>query len=110
MTPAFDWLSWPFRFLLEALQVESAREAAPALVIGFADMFLPALVAADIASGQTRFIIAVIAVGQLIFMSEVGVLILKSDLPLNILDLAMIFILRTLIILPLAVLGAGLVF
>jgi len=110
MTPLFDWLGAPFRFLLEALQVESAREAAPAMVIGFADMFLPALVAADIASAQTRFIIAVIAVGQLIFMSEVGVLILKSALPLNFADLVMIFILRTLIILPIAVLGAELVF
>jgi nucleoside recognition membrane protein YjiH len=110
MTPFFDWLGAPFRYLLELLQVESAREAAPAMVIGFADMFLPALVAADIASDQTRFIIAVIAVGQLIFMSEVGVLLLKSDLPLNIIDLVMIFILRTLIILPIAVVSAGLLF
>lgn len=110
ITPFFDWLGWPFRWILEALQVESAREAAPAMVIGFADMFLPALVAADISSAQTRFIVAVVAVGQLIFMSEVGVLILKSALPLNFLDLAMIFILRTLIILPFAVLGAMVVF
>jgi len=110
MTPFFDWLGAPFRYLLELLQVESAREAAPAMVIGFADMFLPALVAADIASDQTRFIIAVIAVGQLIFMSEVGVLLLKSALPLNIIDLVMIFILRTLIILPIAVVSAGLLF
>ncbi len=110
MTPFFDWLGAPFRYLLELLQVESAREAAPAMVIGFADMFLPALVAADIASDQTRFIIAVIAVGQLIFMSEVGLLLLKSALPLNIIDLVMIFILRTLIILPIAVAGAVLLF
>ncbi len=110
MTPFFDWLGWPFRWILEMLQVESAREAAPAMVIGFADMFLPALVAADISSAQTRFIVAVVAVGQLIFMSEVGVLILKSALPLNVFDLAMIFILRTLIILPFAVLGAMVVF
>lgn len=110
MTPVFTWLSWPFIWVLEALQVESAREAAPAMVIGFADMFLPALVAADIASDQTRFIVAVVAVGQLIFMSEVGVLILKSALPLGFGDLAAIFLLRTLIILPIAVLGAALVF
>lgn len=110
MTPVFDWLGTPFRYLLDLLQVESAREAAPAMVVGFADMFLPALVAADIASPQTRFIIAVIAVGQLIFMSEVGVLILKSALPLSFIDLIVIFILRTLILLPIAVLCAGLVF
>ncbi|MFW5660989.1 MAG: YjiH family protein [Oceanicaulis sp.] len=107
-TPVFDWLGWPFYWVLEALQVESAREAAPAMVIGFADMFLPALIAADISSAQTRFIVAVVAVGQLIFMSEVGVLILKSALPLNLFDLVAIFVLRTLILLPLATLGAAL--
>lgn len=110
MTPVFEWLGAPFRYLLELLQVESAHEAAPAMVVGFADMFLPALVAADIASPETRFIVAVIAVGQLIFMSEVGVLILKSALPLSFIDLIMIFILRTLILLPIAVLCAGLIF
>ncbi len=109
-TALFDWLGWPFAQLLELLQVASAREAAPAMVIGFADMFLPALIAADIASPQTRFIIAVVAVGQLIFMSEVGVLILKSALPLTFIDLVLVFVLRTLIILPIAVIGAALVF
>lgn len=109
-TPFFDWLAWPFAQLLQLLQVENAREAAPALVIGFADMFLPALIAADISSAETRFIIAVVAVGQLIFMSEVGVLILKSALPLNFVDLVVIFLLRTLIILPIALIGAALVF
>lgn len=109
-TPFFNWLAWPFAQLLELLQVESARGAAPAMVIGFADMFLPALIAADIAEAETRFIIAVVAVGQLIFMSEVGMLILKSALPLNFGDLVVVFLLRTLIILPIALLGAALVF
>ena len=109
-TPVFDWLGAPFAYLLQALRVEAAAEAAPAMVIGFADMFLPALIAADISSEQTRFIVAVIAVGQLIFMSEVGVLILKSALPLNLIDLAVIFILRTLIILPVAVVSAAIIF
>lgn len=106
MTPVFDWLGYPYVWLLELLRVEAAREAAPAMVIGFADMFLPALIAADIESAQTRFIVAVVAVGQLIFMAEVGVLILKSALPLNFFDLVAIFVLRTLIILPVATLGA----
>jgi nucleoside recognition membrane protein YjiH len=110
MTPLFDWLSWPFGMLLEAFQVEAAQEAAPAMVVGFADMFLPALLAADIASEPTRFTLAVIAVGQLIFMSEVGVLILQSALPLGFLDLIGLFILRTLIILPLAVIATSLIF
>ncbi|MEM6747274.1 MAG: YjiH family protein [Pseudomonadota bacterium] len=110
LTPLFDWISWPFVWLLKALQVESAREAAPAMVIGFADMFLPALLVADIPSEETRFLVSVVAVGQLIFMSEVGILILKSSLPLSVIDLIQIFFLRTLIILPIAKLGALLVF
>lgn len=37
---------------------------------------------------------------QLVYMSEVGVLILRSNLPLNLLDLVLVFIIRTLITLP----------
>lgn len=80
------------------------------MVIGFAEMFLPALTAADIPSIATRFVVAVVSVGQLIFMSEVGILMLKSSLPLNLLDLVVIFLLRTLILLPMAVIAAAIIF
>jgi len=39
-------------------------------------------------------------------MSELGVIILRSSLPLSVLDLALIFLLRTVIVLPALIVGA----
>ena len=99
-TPVFNWLSAPLVPLLELLQIPEAAEAAeaaPAMIMGFADMYLPALVGKSIESEMTRFIVGAASITQIIYMSEVGALILKSNIKLNVLELFMIFILRTLI-------------
>ena len=96
-TPLFDWLSMPLVPLLEVLGLPEATQAASALMLGFADMFLPALVGRGIESELTRFVVVTVSIVQLIFISEVGVLILKSKIPLNLLELFAIFILRTVI-------------
>ena len=45
----------------------------------------------------TRFIVAVISVTQVLFLDEVGGLILGSKLPINLLELFIIFLERTII-------------
>lgn len=100
-TPLFTWLSYPLIPLLNLLQVPEAASAAPALLVGFADMFLPAVLAKSIDSEFTRFVIAGVSITQLIYMTEVGVLILKTRIPLNFLNLVQVFLLRTMITLPL---------
>lgn len=105
-TPIFTWLSYPFVPLLELLQLPEAAAAAPTMLVGFADMFLPAVLGKGIESELTRFVIASVSLTQLIYMSEVGVLLLKSKIPLNLLELFAIFILRTLITLPIIALIA----
>ncbi|MFC3093365.1 YjiH family protein [Alteromonas sediminis] len=109
-TDFFKTIAIPVMALLSLLQVESADVAGVSVVIGFADNFLPALIAADIESEATRFVIAVVSVGQLIFLSEVGILLLQSAIPLKILDLLLIYILRTIVILPVAIIAANLLF
>ncbi|QOS97517.1 YjiH family protein [Brevibacterium sp. JNUCC-42] len=99
-TPVFVWLGLPFTPLLELLQIPEAQAASQALVAGFADMFLPTVLASGIKSELTRFVIACISVTQLIYMSEVGGLLLGSRLPVTVKDLLLIFLLRTLITLP----------
>ncbi|TVU69573.1 YjiH family protein [Cobetia crustatorum] len=99
-TPVFTWLSYPMIPLLELLQIPHAAEAAPATLVGFADMFLPAVLAKDIDSELTRFVIACLSLTQLIYMSEIGALLLKSKIPLKLWELVAIFLLRTLITLP----------
>ena len=44
---------------------------------------------------MTRFIIACVSVTQLIYMSEVGGLLLGSKIPVSLKDLIIIFIQRT---------------
>ena len=105
-TPIFNWLSAPIVPLLELLQLPEATKAAPAMLVGFADMFLPAVLGKGIESELTRFVVACVSLTQLIYMSEVGVLIIKAKLPLNILELFAIFIIRTLITLPIIALMA----
>nr|WP_275658914.1 YjiH family protein [Shewanella sp. Isolate11] len=99
-TPVFDYLGMPFIPLLELLQVPEATEASKTIVVGFADMFIPSILASSIESDMTRFIIAAMSVTQLIYMSEVGALLIGSKIPVNIVELFVVFILRTLVTLP----------
>ena len=99
-TPIFDYLGMPFIPLLELLQIPQAEQASTTIVVGFADMFIPSILAASIESDMTRFVIAAMSVTQLIYMSEVGALLLGSKIPVNIAELFVIFILRTLVTLP----------
>lgn len=53
--------------LLELLQVPEAANASETLVVGFAEMFVPSILAAPIETEMTRFIIAAVSVTQLIY-------------------------------------------
>lgn len=110
LTPVFTWLGAPFVPVLELMQVPEAAAAGPTMVIGFADMLLPAILAGGIESEMTRFIIACLSVTQLIYLSETGGLLLASKLPVNFLDLVLIFIVRTIITLPIIVMMAHIFF
>ena len=70
------------------------------MMVSFGDQFLPVIMGANIESELTRFVILVLAVNQLIFMSEVGAILLRSAIPINFGQLFIIFILRTLVALP----------
>jgi nucleoside recognition membrane protein YjiH len=76
---------------------------------GFLDQYMPAIVAAGIDSNTTSFVLAGLSVCQLVFMSEFGVIVLRSSLPLDVRDLAAIFLLRTVIVLPVLIFGAHIV-
>ena len=97
-TPIFAILGMPFLPLLELLQVPEAAAVSQTMVVGFTDMFTPSIIAAaSIADPMARFIVAVISVTQLIYLSEVGGLILGSKIPVNLLELFILFLERTII-------------
>lgn len=107
-TPIFRIIAYPLIPLLTLLGLPEAAEAAPTLLVGFADMFLPAVLGSGIESDLTKFVIAGMSLTQLIYMSEIGILILKSNIPVKFWELFVIFLLRTAITLPVIVLFAHL--
>ena len=109
-TPFFRILGAPFEPILTLLQIPEAGEAAQTMIVGFADMLLPSILGAGIESELTRFFIATVSVTQLIYMSEVGGLILGTKLPMKIWDLFSIFIIRTLISIPIVAAIAHILF
>ncbi|MGL4798241.1 MAG: YjiH family protein [Cellulosilyticaceae bacterium] len=101
-TPFFKILGLPFVPLLSVLGIPEAMAAGQTLIAGFADMLLPSVMAtsAGIESNLTLFVIASISVSQLIYLSEVGAVLLASKIPVNLKELFIIFLQRTLITLP----------
>jgi nucleoside recognition membrane protein YjiH len=109
-TPIFTWISYPMVPILDLLRIPEAAAAAPATLVGFADMFLPAVLLTGVESELTRFVIGCLSLTQLIYMSEIGVLILKSRIPLSFMELVAIFLIRTAITLPIIALMAHTLF
>ncbi|MCL2609269.1 MAG: YjiH family protein [Treponema sp.] len=109
-TPIFQWLSWPLGQFMRLLRIEGAMDYSITALAGFIDMYLPAILIGSDAPIQTRFIIGTLSIAQIIYMSETGILILKSKIPLNLWQLFVIFLIRTILALPVIVLLTKLLF
>lgn len=110
-TPFFKIISLPVVYILEFLKIPDASKAAPAILVGFTDMFLPSImVSGEGISPITQFIVGVLSITQLIYLTETGAVILKSDIPLNLKDLFVIFLTRTIIALPIITIIAKIIF
>ena len=107
-TSIFHWLAYPMGLYLQLLGVEGAFQIAPATLVGFIDMFIPALITSMELPYATRFVVAALSLVQIIYLTEVGSIIVKSDVGLDMKRLFLLFIERTLIALPLIVLVTGL--
>ena len=109
-TPVFKILGMPFIPVYELLQLPEAQLASQTVIVGFADMFLPSVIASSIESELTRFVVAATSVTQLIYMSEIGSIIMGSKIPVSLPKLFIIFLERTIVTLPVVALLAHLIF
>ncbi len=109
-TPIFTWIGKPFIPFYELLNIPNAAEASKTVIVGFADMFLPSVMASTIDSEITRFVVAATSVTQLIYMSEIGSIIMGSKIPVSLGNLFIIFIERTIITLPIIAVIAHILF
>ena len=109
-TPVLKILGMPFIPIYKLLMIPEAELASQTVIVGFADMFLPSVIASTIESEMTRFVVAATSVTQLIYMSEIGSIIMGSKIPVSLKDLFLIFLERTIVTLPVIALFAHLMF
>ena len=109
-TEIFQFISIPMGWYLQLFNVAEAMEFAPATLIGFLDMFLPAVLLGETAILNTRLILGALSIVQIIYMTETGISIIKSKMPINIWKLFVIFMIRTLIAIPILVLLVNVLF
>lgn len=103
-TPIFDFVSIPFGWLMNLCGIEGAADVAPTALVGFADQYIPPLMLADFPIERTRFIMGCASLLQIIYMTEVGLIVIKSRVPVNVGHLFLVFIERTIIAIPLVTL------
>jgi nucleoside recognition membrane protein YjiH len=101
-TLLFDYLSWPLVPLLRVLGLPNPDVVAQATVAGIAEVYIPALLARD-AAVPAKFFVAVMSISQLIFFSSVAPMMLEMfrQVPIRAHELILLFVIRTLILIPL---------
>lgn len=110
-TPIFNIITTPIIYLLNICNIPNAAQAAPAILVGFTDMFIPSImVSGDEIEPITKFIVGALSISQLIYLTETGAVILKSSIPLNLSKLFTIFLIRTIIALPIIIIIAKILF
>lgn len=67
-------------------------------------MFLPAVLLAGVESAKTRFILGALSLVQIVYITEIGSILISSKVPVKFKDLCFIFLEKTIIALPLIVL------
>lgn len=108
-TSFFDIVSMPFVPLVEMMGLEHAAGTTTAVITGVADPLFPVLIGADIPADVNRVAIAIMGLIQLIFMTETGVVLMKSKIDFRLWRLCVLFLLRLIIGFPLAVAAAHLI-
>jgi nucleoside recognition membrane protein YjiH len=108
-TPIFNWLGKPIEPILALLGLPDVEIIAPATLIGITEMFLPALLVTE-AAVAAKFFIAVLSISQLLFFSAVIPLLLEIDVPVKLRDTIVLFLLRTVIAIPIVALITHLIF
>ena len=99
-TPIFKFLTAPFVPVLNWMGFAEASTAAPMLLTSFLDQFLPVAMANSITAVDTRFFIFCVAIAQIIYMSEIGVMMIRSKVDFNIGKIFVVFMERTLLSMP----------
>lgn len=110
-TPVFDYLGLLVKPLIELMQLPDADKIAPTVLVSIAEIAMPAiLIAGEEVSKMSVFFVCTLSTIQIIFFTESANAILESSIPLTILNLVVIFLLRTIIAIPFVALATHFIF
>ena len=101
-TPLFDWAAWIFYPVTWLLQLPEPLLAGKAVSLGLVEMFLPASQVGPESDLVLRFVVGVVAVSAIIFLSAMVPSILATDIPLGFWMLMLIWFERTILSLIIA--------
>lgn len=100
LTPLFTWLGKPIAPVLGLLGVPDAAAAAPAVLLGFIEVSLPSISVSSGVAAPGVFFVVLLSITQIIFMTEAGNAMLGAKFKMRLLDLIVIFAVRTVIAVP----------
>ncbi len=96
-TPLFDWMGWIFYPLNSLLGFSDPANTGKALSLGLVEMFLPAGQMGATAPTVDAFIIAVVSVSAVIFLSAMVPSILATEIPISFWKLIVIWFERVIL-------------
>ncbi len=110
-TPIFTWIGKPMIPFLNLLRLPNATEIAPSILVGITEIGMPVLLLAgkNVAEASVFFVVT-LSTAQIIFFTESANAILESDIPLNFVQLVILFFIRTALAAPLIALATHLLF
>lgn len=100
-TPLFTWLGRPIAPILSLLGLPDAAQVAPAVLLGFIEVSLPAISVSSGVAAQSVFFVILLSIMQIIFMTEAGNAMLGAKFSLKFPQLVLNFLARTVIAVPL---------
>ena len=112
-TPIFSWIGYPMIPLLRLCGFDAVEAAimAPATLVGISEVAMPAiLVTGSGISEKAVFFICVLSTVQIIFFSESVNAMLESKVKMSIGNLCLVFLIRTLIAMPLLAIACVMLF
>lgn len=111
-TPLFTWIGYPLIPLFKLLGFGAdAAVMAPAALVGISEIAMPAiLVSGGVVAEKSAFFICLLSTLQIIFFTESANAMLESNVKMNVGQLVVVFLLRTLTALPLCWVATTLVF
>lgn len=102
-TSILHFLAYPFGFILGVLGIENGFSISPVLLVGFIEPLIPVMVIKNIPSVETKFILGSLIFVQQVNLVEIGAMIFPSKVSIGLGKLFIIFLLRTLIALPIII-------